>query len=95
MSTRDAEKIVAAAAYHLLKLVLKSLVRANRSLKGFCLLNPPVSRLPLPEDVVDGITSALMYLEQKNFALAVFSSAHCYLRPGETINLATQTWVIQ
>jgi len=85
MQTGDAEKVVAAAVYQCPGLERKSLVRANRSLRGFRKLRPPGSRLPLVEDVVCGLVACLVLMDRPLTALAVFTSCQCYLRPGEAV----------
>ena len=85
--SHDGDKVVAAAVFFIPAVVRKDLVRTQRALKGFRKRRPPLSRLPLVEDVVCGICACLVLLGKRSSAVAIYSMCKLYLRPGEAVKI--------
>ena len=82
-----AEKAVAGLLYFRPRLSRDMLPRTRRALRGYRKVRPPMSRLPLVDDLVCGLVVTLIHLGHPLSALAVFVASKCCLRPGEIVSL--------
>ena len=88
----EGEKTLAAVEfyYHGLKGCLS---RSRKALRGWRKLMPPKSRLPLPKPVACGMAMRLLFLQEREMALALLLAFDLYLRPGETMGLKVKNLV--
>ncbi|CAE8620312.1 unnamed protein product [Polarella glacialis] len=90
----DIEKGVAAIFASLPRLRRLDMPRVKRALKGYKKKRPPVSRYPLPEEVVAGVAAVLHLNHHPRNARSVLCQFYGYLRPGECRKLKVKDLVI-
>ncbi len=66
------------------------LPRVRLALQGWSRVAPGVPRLPLPWPVLSGLCAVLISMDCRASALACFTAADAYLRPGELLWLSSE-----